>query len=330
MAINAGLVAGSANLLNLFDLRPGRAIKVALAAAARPSRAGRRPAAPPPRQGAQRALLGEDLGERAMLGDAGANALGAVLGAAAAASLPRGARLAVLAGITGLTAASEVVSFTKVIERTAPLRWLDMLGRRPSAAGPARPATGPGATRDARPRRRRGRRRRPADSAAPAVATGSGSRSGTNGEVPASAGRVGMPRSSIEHVRRGLGRAAVLISAITVLARLAGFGRTLVFARTVGATSLGTAYTTANQVPNIIFDIVAGGALTAVVVPVLAGPARRAARDPAAAADARRTASALLTWTILLLVPLSVILALVAGPVVTVLFGRPTARGRPR
>ncbi len=128
-------------------------------------------------------------------------------------------------------------------------------------------------------------------------------------------------------MRRGLGRAAVLISAITVLARLAGFGRTLVFARTVGATSLGTAYTTANQVPNIIFDIVAGGALTAVVVPVLAGPAGRAERDPAAAADARRTASALLTWTILLLVPLSVILALAAGPVVTVLFGRPRGPG---
>jgi hypothetical protein len=43
----------------------------------------------------------------------------------------------VLAAITGLTAASEVVSFTKVIERTPPLRWLDMLGRRPAAPAPA-------------------------------------------------------------------------------------------------------------------------------------------------------------------------------------------------
>ena len=75
-----------------------------------------------------------------MLGDAGANALGAMLGAAAAASLPRPARAAVLAGIIGLTAASEVVSFTAVIERTPALRWLDMLGRRP-AAGPGRAET---------------------------------------------------------------------------------------------------------------------------------------------------------------------------------------------
>ena len=66
-----------------------------------------------------------------MLGDTGANALGAMLGAAAAASLPRRRRVAVLAGIIALTAASEKVSFTKVIQRTPPLHWLDMLGRRP-------------------------------------------------------------------------------------------------------------------------------------------------------------------------------------------------------
>ena len=149
IAINTGLTAGGANLLNLFDLRPGRAIKVALAGSALlaagtpgPARgaACRAIAAP---AGAALAMLPEDLAERAMLGDAGANALGGMLGAAAAASLPRTARVALLAGIAGLTAASEVISFTKVIERTPPLRWLDMLGRRP-AAGPA-VSCGPGA-----------------------------------------------------------------------------------------------------------------------------------------------------------------------------------------
>jgi UDP-GlcNAc:undecaprenyl-phosphate/decaprenyl-phosphate GlcNAc-1-phosphate transferase len=142
--LNAGLIAGGANLVNLFDLRPGRASKVSVAGAALLATAS--PAAAPLAAvpaGAALALLGEDLGERAMLGDAGANALGALLGTAAAAGLGRPARIALLTGIIGLTAASEVVSFTKVIERTPPLRWLDMLGRRPVApAAPASPAPG--------------------------------------------------------------------------------------------------------------------------------------------------------------------------------------------
>jgi UDP-GlcNAc:undecaprenyl-phosphate/decaprenyl-phosphate GlcNAc-1-phosphate transferase len=141
LVVNAGLVAGGANLVNLFDLRPGRAIKVTLAAGAvlgAASPASRVAAAAP--VGAALALLPEDLGERAMLGDAGANALGAMLGAAAAAALPRPARAAVLAVIVALTAASEVVSFTRVIEHTPALRWLDMLGRRPQAQpGAAQP-----------------------------------------------------------------------------------------------------------------------------------------------------------------------------------------------
>ncbi|MGH3157433.1 MAG: hypothetical protein ACRDNF_12760, partial [Streptosporangiaceae bacterium] len=128
----------------------GRAIKVALAAgallAAGSAEARQSVAAP---AGAALALLPDDLAERAMLGDAGANALGALLGTAAAAGLGRPARIALLTGIIGLTAASEVVSFTKVIERTPPLRWLDMLGRGPAAPSPhldqAKAAAGPDA-----------------------------------------------------------------------------------------------------------------------------------------------------------------------------------------
>ena len=149
MLINTGLIAGGANLLNLFDLRPGRAIKVAIAAGAAlgvTSAAGGVAAAAP--VGAAISVLPEDLGERAMLGDAGANALGGMLAAAAAAALPRPARVTVLAAIVGLTAASEVVSFTKVIEQTPPLHWLDMLGRRPAAAGARSAPSGPSAPGD--------------------------------------------------------------------------------------------------------------------------------------------------------------------------------------
>ena len=255
LAINAGLVAGGANLLNLFDLRPGRALKVALAGGALlATRPAARPAVAAP-LGAAIALLPEDLGERAMLGDAGANALGALLGTAAAASLSRPARLALLAMITGLTAASEVVSFTAVIERTPALRWLDMLGRRPVPA-----AAGPGA-------------RRPAARGTPGGRSNGGHSTVVTGP-PAS----GTEASPLRQAGRGIGRAAALIGGITVIARVVGFGRQLVFAHTVGSHCLGTAYATANQVPNIIYDIVLGGALTGAIVPVLAGAAAHRAQ----------------------------------------------------
>jgi UDP-GlcNAc:undecaprenyl-phosphate GlcNAc-1-phosphate transferase len=151
VAVNAGLIAAGANLLNLFDLRPGRAIKVATLGAAALAAGGA--LAPGARAaggaavaaplGAALALLAEDLGERAMLGDSGANALGAMLGAAAARTLPRGARAGLLGGIVALTLTSEKVSFTKVIAATPPLNWLDMLGRRP-AGPPPQPAPVPG------------------------------------------------------------------------------------------------------------------------------------------------------------------------------------------
>jgi putative peptidoglycan lipid II flippase len=124
----------------------------------------------------------------------------------------------------------------------------------------------------------------------------------------------------VRQVGQGIGRAAVLIGVITVLANLVGFGRQLVFAHTVGNSCLGTAYATANQVPNIIYDIVLGGALTSAVVPVLAGPvARRMVGGRDAAAEANQIASALLTWTILLLAPVSVLIAVISGPLVSVL-----------
>ncbi|WP_242893350.1 hypothetical protein [Actinomadura litoris] len=140
--VNGAIIAGSANLMNLFDLRPGRAIKVGLITGTplALTAAGSAVVAAP--LGAAAALLGEDLAERAMLGDTGANALGALLGLAAT-RLGRGPRLAVLAGIAGLNAASEYVSFTKVIARTPALNRLDMLGRRP--AEPAGSGSGAGA-----------------------------------------------------------------------------------------------------------------------------------------------------------------------------------------
>ncbi|WP_425455328.1 hypothetical protein [Allorhizocola rhizosphaerae] len=121
--LGAGVIAGAANLLNLLDLRPGRALKVGVAVGA-PMKEMAGPV------GAAGALLRSDLDEQIMLGDSGANALGAVLGVGIAARTGTWGRLAILAGLTALTLASEKVSFTKVIADTPMLRRVDEWGRR--------------------------------------------------------------------------------------------------------------------------------------------------------------------------------------------------------
>ncbi|MGY1634335.1 hypothetical protein ACI784_21765 [Geodermatophilus sp. SYSU D01186] len=127
--LTTGLVAGTANLVNLLDLRPGRAAKAAslAAAAGLGGRAGGLVAGP---LGAALAVLPADLGERVMLGDCGANSVGALLGLRLAAIPGRPARAGLLAAVVALTLASEKVSFTEVIEATPGLRELDRLGRR--------------------------------------------------------------------------------------------------------------------------------------------------------------------------------------------------------
>lgn len=135
IAVRAGVVAGTANLVNLLDLRPGRALKAVLVAGA-PLVLGRGSggglvAGP---MGVALALLPGDLAERRMLGDAGANALGAVLGVGWAAGGGRaspGRRIVGLVVLAAVTAASEVVSFSRVIDATPVLRGLDRIGRRP-------------------------------------------------------------------------------------------------------------------------------------------------------------------------------------------------------
>lgn len=124
-------------------------------------------------------------------------------------------------------------------------------------------------------------------------------------------------------VAGGIAGGAAVFAGITLLARAAGFGRWLVFSGSVSAECVGNAYSTANQLPNVLFEVVAGGALAGAVVPLLAGPLARAL-EPSVPDEERaryraevdRTASALLTWALLVLAPLAVLLALLAGPLV--------------
>jgi hypothetical protein len=127
------VIAGSANIANLLDLRPGRALKVVLLLAA-PIAAGGRgshlaTATAGAAAGAAVGILADDLAGRSMLGDTGANSAGALLGTALVARTGSRGRLLALAVLAALTLASEKVSFTKVIESTPGLRELDALGR---------------------------------------------------------------------------------------------------------------------------------------------------------------------------------------------------------
>ena len=143
LALNTVLIAGTANLANLLDLRPGRALKATVLVATPLSyfscAAAKAPASP---ASAQRLLasglnaaaitaLVEDLQETTMLGDTGANAAGALLGTSLAANDSWKLRLGTTLGVVGLILASEKVSFSKVIAANPALNWLDQLWRRP-------------------------------------------------------------------------------------------------------------------------------------------------------------------------------------------------------
>jgi UDP-N-acetylmuramyl pentapeptide phosphotransferase/UDP-N-acetylglucosamine-1-phosphate transferase len=133
--LGGGVIAGTANLVNLLDLRPGRALK-AVVALGLPTVLSSAPAAAA--VGASLGVLREDLAARTMLGDTGANAAGALLGHAHAQRTGVPGRAVALAARVCLPRASERVSFSAVIERTPVLRRVDEWGRRGPGAGPAR------------------------------------------------------------------------------------------------------------------------------------------------------------------------------------------------
>lgn len=113
-----------------------------------------------------------------------------------------------------------------------------------------------------------------------------------------------------------IARAATLIAVLTVVSRVIGFGRTWVLTLAVGQTDLGAVYASANAIPNIVFEIVAGGAMAALVVPLLAGSV--------ATGDKRKTqetTSALLSWVLALLTPLAVLIAVAADVVIRLVAG---------
>jgi putative peptidoglycan lipid II flippase len=126
---------------------------------------------------------------------------------------------------------------------------------------------------------------------------------------------VGEREAGKDKVARGIARGAFIVASLTAFSRLLGLVRTVVFAHSVGATCLGTAYVTANQVPNLIVELAIGGALSSAMVPVLARSANRAATDPSAKRNVEQISSALLTWSVVILLPVTLVITAAAGPI---------------
>lgn len=139
LIVDAMLIALAANLGNLLDRAPGRTIKFGLVAYVPIAIAiGAAPIgiAIAPVMGAAFGLLGDDLHERLMLGDTGANVIGAVLGLAVVLGSRDSIRLGVMLALLALNVAAELISFSRVIDAVPPLRWFDRLGSRRAHRGP--------------------------------------------------------------------------------------------------------------------------------------------------------------------------------------------------
>jgi hypothetical protein len=129
--VGGAVVAGAANAVNLFDLRPGRALKVTVAAGLPMVSGAAGGLAAAAAVGSGLGVVRDDLAASSMLGDTGANAAGALLGLALLERTGPVGRTVALAVLAALTLASERVSFTRVIEADPVLRRIDEWGREP-------------------------------------------------------------------------------------------------------------------------------------------------------------------------------------------------------
>jgi len=126
------LLAACANLWNGLDVRPGRALLFAYLAA--PAFGACPWAAAPfvPGVGLAAVLvLPWDAGERAMLGDAGANLLGFTVGVALYGALTDPQVVVAALAAVAMNVVADTVTLSRVIDAVPPLRWFDRIGRRP-------------------------------------------------------------------------------------------------------------------------------------------------------------------------------------------------------
>jgi putative peptidoglycan lipid II flippase len=119
-------------------------------------------------------------------------------------------------------------------------------------------------------------------------------------------------------VRSGLSRAATVMGAATAVSRVLGFGRVLVIAAVLGTTDLGNIFSASNSVSNVLFDLLAAGALSAVLVPAFVELLGRGAGDEAEQ-ETERLAGALLGWALVALTPVCLVGVLAAPAIARLL-----------
>jgi UDP-N-acetylmuramyl pentapeptide phosphotransferase/UDP-N-acetylglucosamine-1-phosphate transferase len=128
-------IAGSTNVWNGLDVAPGRAAKFFLLAAS-PFALTWQVAGPgpivPACWGGALGVLGFDLRERGMLGDAGSTLLGFAAGLGLVLAVPDWGVVLGALGVVALNAVAETITLSRAIDAVPPLRWFDRLGRLPA------------------------------------------------------------------------------------------------------------------------------------------------------------------------------------------------------
>ena len=121
----------------------------------------------------------------------------------------------------------------------------------------------------------------------------------------------------MQNIFQSLFKAAALIAFITILGRIAGFLRYLLFGLSVGSAQIGTAYASANLLPNLLFEITAGGALAAMIVPMITGIPKHKTGDEL---SANQFTSVILNWSLIVCSLLSVLIYFFSSKIAAAIF----------
>ncbi|WP_341742525.1 lipid II flippase MurJ [Trueperella pyogenes] len=113
---------------------------------------------------------------------------------------------------------------------------------------------------------------------------------------------------------RALASAAGLVAGLTLLSRVFGLVRKLAQSWALSDSPIATAYDTANTVPNVLFEVAAGGALAGAVIPILSRFLK--VGDKRLAAQA---AGALMTWILSAGMVLALVVSVAASPIISIL-----------